>query len=314
MAPTISRHWRGGPEDYAALCDYCNVRYLRSQLTQQGSGRLACVGPGTNGCGAGRDEVELDKANADALRYRRKPSPHRGGRFDRLRASVEDIFAETLIEYWDASKGVVSAQSGQLTSWKGQRAGSTFAASPPYSKASWRESVPEFFGRPGIQVDGGPEVGSVWIAPGALVPSGARLYAAAALFYHSMASIYPGYNGAIELWGVSIIAGLARNYNAGVHQLFYRSVAVPDGTVLPLPVAGPRAQLFEMDARGPLTFRAGPNSEVKSSVDSPIAEPSSQVSLYPGSTVTLIVIAEDPTDAQISEFQSLGRSYAVMRP
>jgi len=313
MAPTIGRQWRGGTQDYAALCDYCDVRYLRSQLKKQSNGRLACMGPGTNGCGAGHDEIGLDKINADRLRHRRRPEKHRGGRFDRIRATVSEIFGAQLIECWDATAGVVSTSEGKLTSWTGQRLGAVFTADAVYGDALFRASVPEFYGRPGIKIQGGPEVGATWVSLDAFAPAGARLYMAAVQLHDSDAG--GGFNGAVLLSGTLNVVSFARSPGSGLYNLLYRSAAVPIGTLMSLPISdNPRhAHLIEADCRGLLTFRSG-TTEAISSVDSPTNEPGMQMSLFPGGTLTLLVLCNAPTDEQVRAFGSLARSFTVMRP
>jgi hypothetical protein len=315
MAPTIGRQWRGGAEDYAALCDYCDVRYLRSQLQRQSNGRLACLGPGTNGCGAGLDEVALDKLNADKMRDRRRPTAPQGGRFDRVRASMEDIFGAALVEYWDAGKGVVSSTNGSLTAWTGQKLGAVFTADPVDGLALWHASRSEFYGRPGVEISGGPSVGAVWVATGAFLPSAARSYVAVARF-HSL-DVFSGPNGLVELSGSGAVATFARSAGDRLEQLVYHSAAVPSGTILEIPTdavgSHRQAHLFEMDARGPLSFRVGA-AMVTTSVDSPTAQPVLQVSLSRGSTIALLAIANDPTDEQVQAFRSLATSYAAVRP
>jgi hypothetical protein len=317
MAPTIGRQWRGGSEDYAALCDYCDVRYLRSQLKKQSSGRLACVGPGTNGCGAGRDEVELDKINADALRGRRRPSKHRGGRFDQTRTSVSDIFGASLMEYWDAAQGVTSSSLGVLSTWKGQKLGATFTASLTSGVGSWRASVPEFYGRPAIVIDGDPLSGAaLWVALEAFFKSGARPYVATVSLNHSDAEAFSGSNGQIVVASQSANGGsIGRAVSGNIYHASYVSTAGQSDLPIPAMAVGSvrHAHLAELDATGPLVFRMG-DAQSGINVDAGTAEPWMQAVLFPGLTVTLLVLADNPSPSQIAEFQQLARSYAVKRP
>lgn len=304
MAPTIGRQWRGGSQDYAALCDYCDVRYLRSQLQKLGNGRLACMGPGTNSCGAGRDEVTLDKINADIARNRRRPAPHRGGRFDRIVASVEDIFGATLREYWDARSGVESSSDGALTSWTGQKLGMVFSLGAS-STATWSSSVPEFYNRPAIEVTAGELVTDT----GALMPSGGRPYIGAVI------SSPKDEAGSIQFFnGMTAKASLARDVGGGGFSSLYVSVAAPGGTSLPIPAAEVgsvrHAYLHELDATAALAFRVG-TAEVQTSVSSPTDTFWNRVTVQLGGTLALLVVANAPTESQVEAFQALGRSYAV---
>jgi len=315
MAPTIGRQWRGGSEDYAALCDYCDVRYLRSQLKRQSNGRLACIGPGTNSCGAGLDEVALDKLNADKMRDRRRPTASQGGRFDKVKASVEDIFGATLVEYWDAAKGVVSTTQGKLVSWTGQKLGAVFLPFYPNPVARWLASDPEFSGRPSIEF---PLLSSTeWISEYAFLPAGARPYIA--VVSRNIEDLGGAKSGMVR-FGYYDEAILARDVNPapaflppGDYFAQYKSVAVPAGTVLPIPeraVGSVRhARLYELDATGPLTYRAG-TVEVVSSVDSPTSGPWTRAGVDAALAVTFLVLANEPEPHQIREFQALARSYA----
>lgn len=76
MSRTIGRKWpRTAPRgDFVATCSYCGVPYRRSQLVRLRNGHFACVGPGTNNDGKGRDEVTLNEMNAAAA-GRRAPLP-----------------------------------------------------------------------------------------------------------------------------------------------------------------------------------------------------------------------------------------------
>jgi hypothetical protein len=317
MAPTIGRHWRGGTEDYAALCDYCDVRYLRSQLQRQSSGRLACLGPGTNSCGAGHDEVSLDKTNAEVMRNRRRPTTYRGGRFDRMLASIEGIFGASLVEYWDATKGVVATTQGKLTSWTGQKLGVAFTADAVYGNGSWRASMPDFYGRPGITIDGGPQSGALWHATGNFIPSGGRPYLAMVSFNHSDSTAFAGNNGVVSFSSSEVQASMGRSVGDHEYRIFYRSVFDPAGTELPIPelILGSvrKARLYELDATGQLTFRAG-GTEVLSTIDSPAAQPWQVGLLFPGMTITLLVVCNAPEPEQVEKFRVLARSYSVMRP
>lgn len=306
MAPTIGRQWRGGAEDYAALCDYCSVRYLRSQLSKQEGGRLACMGPGTNGCGAGRDEVTLDKINADIMRNRRRPTVHLGGRFDHIRTSIKDIFGSTLAEYWDAREGVTSTSLGVLTAWTGQKLGMTL--SPEVSgggRALWSASSPDFFGRASVSVT----AGILESDTGALLPSGARPFI-------GLVARHALEQGTL---GFSLIAGAVETAKAGIYYpgaLFtfaglYASAMVPTGTTQYIPRAAVgnvhHGRLFELDATGPVAFRAG-TAEASSSVNSPTDTFWNRVTVSRGLELTLLVLANNPSPEQIDEFRALARS------
>lgn len=304
MAPTIGRQWRGESQDYAALCDYCDVRYLRSQLQKLGNGRLACMGPGTNSCGAGRDEVTLDKINAEIMRNRRRPSPHRGGRFDRVIASVEDIFGTTLREYWDARTGVASNSDGSFTSWTGQKLGMVFTPGVG-SLATWDSDVAEFYHRPAVQVFGG----ELETDTSALMPSGARPYVGLVIAHPR------DEGGAFQIFsGATQKAAIVRDVDGGAFTSVYKSVAAPAGTTLPIPLLGVgsvrHAYLHELDATGPLTYRVG-TAGVTTSVSSPTDTFWNRATLQQGCAATLIVIANAPSAEQVESFQALARSYAV---
>lgn len=118
---TIGRHWpKSARGDYAALCDYCSVRYRRSQLVKLPNGYFACSGPGTNDDAKGRDERTLDELNALEIETRWHPTPHRGGNFDFMpppppepeppppppAPTPIDVFGTNLREYWIASERV----------------------------------------------------------------------------------------------------------------------------------------------------------------------------------------------------------------
>jgi len=82
MGRTIGRHWPSSAPrgDYVVLCDYCGVRYRRSQLVRKGNGRLACSGPGTLDDADGRDEVELSEMTGrGTARY--PGTPQDGGNY-----------------------------------------------------------------------------------------------------------------------------------------------------------------------------------------------------------------------------------------
>lgn len=73
---TIGTHWNGEPGDYPCFCDYCGVKWRRSQLRRDGSGKLYCPDEGD-----GRDAVTLSKLNAAAaLAGRRIPSGPKDGK------------------------------------------------------------------------------------------------------------------------------------------------------------------------------------------------------------------------------------------
>lgn len=58
---TIGRHWPGSAPsgDYPAICDYCGVKWRRSQLRRDRAGKLYCPDEGS-----GRDAVTLAQGNA----------------------------------------------------------------------------------------------------------------------------------------------------------------------------------------------------------------------------------------------------------
>lgn len=73
MSQTIGKRFRGKLGDSTAHCSYCGVRWLRSELVRDASGRFACPDDVK-----GRDEVTLDQANAAAAkefasRFGKKP-------------------------------------------------------------------------------------------------------------------------------------------------------------------------------------------------------------------------------------------------
>jgi hypothetical protein len=308
MAPTIGRHWRGDSQDYAALCDYCDVRYRRSQLKKQSSGRLACIGPGTNGCGEGRDEVELDKQNADIMRNRRRPRAHDGGRFDRLRSSVQDIFATSLMECWDTESGVLSTSSGLLDSWTGQVQGAELRRN--FGGLSYvRAEHPDFYGRPAVRVMGGMLSTNVF----ALMPAGGRPFLAMAAQY-----IRDDNGGAVKAltagtFKLSLVyENFARRWSAA-----YRSALDPAGTIARIDALGVgnvhHSRLYELDATGLFTLRAGA-AEMPSAVSSVTEAPWDQITIEAGLELALLVVANAPTAVQIEEFRALGRSYAGRYP
>jgi hypothetical protein len=317
MAPTIGRQWRGGTQDYAALCDYCDVRYLRSQLKNQANGRLACIGPGTNSCGAGHDEVTLDKVNADKMRHRRKPTKHLGGRFDRVLSSVGDIFGASLVEFWDATEGVLAATGGKLTSWTGQKLGATFTADAVFGQGTFYPSRPEFYDRPGIAIDGGPQTGALWTATGNFIPSGGRPYLGMVSFSHNDSQYFAGSNGVVSFSSGAVEGALGRSVASQEYRGFYRSALNPAGTELAIPEGAlgsvRKARLYELDATGPLSFRAG-GTTLSTTLDSPTLNPWQVGVLFPAMTLTLLVLCNAPEPGQVRRFQALARSYAVERP
>ena len=312
MAPTISRQWRGGPADYAALCDYCDVRYLRSQLTRQSNGRLACIGPATNGCGAGLDEVALDKINADKMRNRRRPTKHRGGRFDQMRVSIEEIFGASLRDYWDATKNLTAASDGTVTSWTSVKLGAGFEPVDPRWVAHWHASVPELSGRPAVQVMGSPFGSPFFVSSQApFLLAEQRPYVGIVQSLPPSDALAPG----------SISFGSYSEPDASVDagydppQAGYTSTLGVLGLSIPRDEVGTKAmgRLYEMDGTGPFAFRAG-SAEARSSADAPVKFAWEHVFLWAGGALTLLVIANAPTPTQIAEFQALGRSYAVKLP
>ena len=80
MSRTIGRHRpKSSPRnDYEAMCDYCGVAYLRSQLRRDAAHRLYCRDEGN-----GRDQVTLGRLIAqDSARPRHGQFPKDGGSFD----------------------------------------------------------------------------------------------------------------------------------------------------------------------------------------------------------------------------------------
>lgn len=71
-----SRHQRG---DRQAMCSYCGVQWLRSQLTRDESGNLVCPDEGD-----GKDSLQLDRLNSEgASRFRgRQLDGDEGGAWD----------------------------------------------------------------------------------------------------------------------------------------------------------------------------------------------------------------------------------------
>lgn len=81
---TMPRNFpRSAPRyDYAADCDYCGARYLRSRLVRDAAGLLACPIDSR-----GRDRVTLQRANQSAAedvaaRYANVP-PRDGGHIEK---------------------------------------------------------------------------------------------------------------------------------------------------------------------------------------------------------------------------------------
>lgn len=82
MRVTIGRKWPTNKPngDYCVYCDYCGVKWRRSQCTRDRAGRLAC--PDDR---AGRDEVTLSELNASgAARQRRTTRTEAGGFYSTL--------------------------------------------------------------------------------------------------------------------------------------------------------------------------------------------------------------------------------------
>ena len=74
--PTITRHRpKSSPVgDYQAMCSYCGVTYLRSELWKDESGKLVCRDEGN-----GRSDVALSRELAqDAARPKRTHVPQDG--------------------------------------------------------------------------------------------------------------------------------------------------------------------------------------------------------------------------------------------
>jgi hypothetical protein len=83
---TVGRHLpsslpRG---ETVAECDYCGVRWFRSQLRRDRSGKLTCPDEGS-----GLDQVSLDEGNAAAAQRDRLRRPSLGGTYHEL--SLDDI-------------------------------------------------------------------------------------------------------------------------------------------------------------------------------------------------------------------------------
>ena len=58
--------WTAQRGDFIARCDYCGARYLRSEMSRDGSGSLVCPLEGD-----GLDSVTLSEANAEMAGERR---------------------------------------------------------------------------------------------------------------------------------------------------------------------------------------------------------------------------------------------------
>lgn len=54
------------------FCDYCGIKWYRSEMKRDASGRLACPDDQS-----GRDAVTLDRANARAAALATRPKPRR---------------------------------------------------------------------------------------------------------------------------------------------------------------------------------------------------------------------------------------------
>src|SRR5688572_4883548 len=79
----IGKRWPSSAPrgDHAACCDYCGVRWRRSELKRDGSGQLYCPDEGT-----GKDAVTLSLENArgaeESAQRRRRVSGGNQGSFD----------------------------------------------------------------------------------------------------------------------------------------------------------------------------------------------------------------------------------------
>lgn len=101
-----------------AQCDYCQVRYRRSQLVKQRNGLLACSGPGTLDDARGRDEVTLDQQNAAATRRNRRRTRAADGRFDRHQRTPKDILGSASHTWLKAeSPGDFRFGPGGVAAW-----------------------------------------------------------------------------------------------------------------------------------------------------------------------------------------------------
>jgi hypothetical protein len=90
---TVGRHLpsscpRG---ETVAECDYCGIRWFRSKLTRDRSGRLRCPDEGN-----GLDQVSLDEGNAQAASKERLRRPNLGGTYHPLR--YDNIVHRTSLE------------------------------------------------------------------------------------------------------------------------------------------------------------------------------------------------------------------------
>lgn len=78
MGHTIGKRWPFGKApagDFACLCDYCGVRYRRSQLVRKPNGLLACTGAGTFNDASERDAVTLAELEAENATRNRPIEP-----------------------------------------------------------------------------------------------------------------------------------------------------------------------------------------------------------------------------------------------
>ena len=73
---TIGHRWPStAPQgDRAVFCDYCGVKWRRSQCTRDASGRLACPDDRK-----GKDELTLSEENAAAAAQLRRSEVHEDG-------------------------------------------------------------------------------------------------------------------------------------------------------------------------------------------------------------------------------------------
>lgn len=95
---TVGKRWPRSAKgrDYCAHCDYCGVRWRRSKLTRDASGKLACPDDRR-----GRDHVTLSQANAAGAAdwaSRRGKAQHDGGSYFQYDPNEETPNRTTLEE------------------------------------------------------------------------------------------------------------------------------------------------------------------------------------------------------------------------
>lgn len=87
---TIGRHWpsKAPINDYAACCDFCGVRWRRSQLRVDEDGRLRCPdeGDGMSASAQAKEEARASKEKSERKQRLRYHGPR--GTFDKT--TMED--------------------------------------------------------------------------------------------------------------------------------------------------------------------------------------------------------------------------------